>query len=54
MMSTRHRKYTQKNLENYVISGWEDERFKFIIQVYLRGIYAFGFEKPSPIQCQTH
>ena len=38
--------------DNYVISTWEDERLNLHTSL-LRGIYAFGFEKPSPIQCKA-
>tara|TARA_B100001063_G_C16769292_1_gene560545 strand:+ start:1901 stop:3106 length:1206 start_codon:yes stop_codon:yes gene_type:complete len=43
---------TAHNLENYVISSWEDENLNLDTSL-LRGIYAFGFEKPSPIQCKA-
>ena len=42
----------EKETENYVISSWEDERLNLHTSL-LRGIYAFGFEKPSPIQCKA-
>ena len=42
----------EKESENYVISSWEDERLNLHTSL-LRGIYAFGFEKPSPIQCKA-
>ena len=38
--------------DNYIIQGWEDENINLNTNL-LRGIYAFGFEKPSPIQCQA-
>ena len=34
---------------NYVISQWDDETLDLKPNL-LRGIYAFGFEKPSSIQ----
>ena len=40
------------NNENYVIKNWEDENLNLSTSL-LRGIYAFGFEKPSPIQCKA-
>ena len=40
------------NYENYVIKNWEDENLNLDTSL-LRGIYAFGFEKPSPIQCKA-
>ena len=40
------------NHENYVIKNWEDENLNLDTSL-LRGIYAFGFEKPSPIQCKA-
>ena len=43
---------SEKETENYVISSWEDERLNLHTSL-LRGIYAFGFEKPSPIQCKA-
>tara|TARA_B110000967_G_C18811171_1_gene523682 strand:- start:92 stop:1315 length:1224 start_codon:yes stop_codon:yes gene_type:complete len=49
---TENSQNTQKNLDNYIISGWEDENLNLSSSL-LRGIYAFGFEKPSSIQCQT-
>jgi len=38
--------------DNYIIKGWEDEKVNLNTNL-LRGIYAFGFEKPSPIQSQA-
>ena len=35
--------------KNYVISSWDDEVLDLKANL-LRGIYAFGFEKPSAIQ----
>ena len=49
---TENSQNTQKDLDNYIISGWEDENLNLSANL-LRGIYAFGFEKPSSIQCQT-
>ena len=37
---------------NYSIKSWEDEELNLDTNL-LRGIYAFGFEKPSPIQSQA-
>ncbi len=37
--------------ENYIINNWEDEKLNLKNEL-LRGIYSFGFEKPSPIQKQ--
>jgi translation initiation factor 4A len=48
MMTT----HTQNDLDNYIIRNWEDENLNLSANL-LRGIYAFGFEKPSPIQCQA-
>ena len=36
----------------YKISGWDDEKLN-LKQKLLRGIYAFGFEKPSSIQSKA-
>jgi len=44
--------HTKKDLDNYIITSWEDENLN-LSPTLLRGIYAFGFEKPSPIQCQA-
>ena len=38
--------------KNYVISTWEDGNLNLDAKL-LRGIYAYGFEKPSQIQCQS-
>lgn len=46
--SEKDNRNNQTNL-NYVINSWEDEKLDMDIKL-LRGIYAFGFEKPSPIQ----
>jgi translation initiation factor 4A len=35
--------------DNYIIENWEDEKLNLKNEL-LRGIYSFGFEKPSPIQ----
>tara|TARA_Y100000591_G_C21853056_1_gene712937 strand:- start:3072 stop:4280 length:1209 start_codon:yes stop_codon:yes gene_type:complete len=43
---------TASDLDNYVIKTWEDENLN-LDTTLLRGIYAFGFEKPSPIQCKA-
>ena len=43
---------SRTNDENYVIKGWEDEKVDLNTNL-LRGIYAFGFEKPSPIQSEA-
>ena len=40
------------NNTNEIINDWEDEKKKIKKEV-LRGIYAFGFEQPSPIQRQA-
>ena len=34
---------------NYEISSWEDEKLNLKLSL-LRGIYSFGFEKPSSVQ----
>ena len=39
----------KNNYEQYEIGSWEDEQLDLDNQV-LRGIYSFGFEKPSSIQ----
>ena len=53
MMNLQTTKKSKNNkLENYVISSWEDENLNLDTSL-LRGIYAFGFEKPSPIQCKA-
>ena len=36
----------------YEISSWDDENLSLDTKL-LRGIYAFGFEKPSAIQCKA-
>ena len=36
----------------YEISSWEDEKLDLNDKL-LRGIYSFGFEKPSPIQSKA-
>lgn len=46
------KKSENKKLDHYVISSWEDENLNLDTSL-LRGIYAFGFEKPSPIQCNA-
>ena len=38
-----------KEYEKYEISSWDDENLSLDTKL-LRGIYAFGFEKPSAIQ----
>jgi superfamily II DNA/RNA helicase len=38
--------------EKYEISSWDDENLSLDTKL-LRGIYAFGFEKPSAIQCKA-
>ena len=47
---------TKENTETipkkYVIDTWDDEHLSLKIPL-LRGIYAFGFEKPSSIQKKT-
>ena len=40
---------TQTQYEKYEISSWDDENLSLDTKL-LRGIYAFGFEKPSAIQ----
>ena len=35
--------------KNYIIENWEDETLNLNNDL-LRGIYSFGFEKPSSIQ----
>ena len=47
-----HTQNKQSNLDNYIISSWEDQNLNLSANL-LRGIYAFGFEKPSSIQCQA-
>lgn len=39
----------KNNYEQYEISSWEDEQLD-LDNLVLRGIYSFGFEKPSSIQ----
>ena len=39
----------QTEYKKYEISSWDDENLSLDTKL-LRGIYAFGFEKPSPIQ----
>ena len=39
----------KNNYEQYEISSWEDEQLN-LDNLVLRGIYSFGFEKPSSIQ----
>ena len=51
MMNTESAQKNDNN-ENYVIKNWEDENLNLSTSL-LRGIYAFGFEKPSPIQCKA-
>lgn len=41
----------ESNNENYNISSWEDLDIDPLI---LRGIYSYGFEKPSPIQRKSY
>ena len=43
---------SRSNPEKYKISAWDDEKLN-LKQKLLRGIYAFGFEKPSSIQGQV-
>ena len=40
---------TERESQKYAITGWDDEKLG-LNTALLRGIYAFGFEKPSPIQ----
>ena len=40
------------NNDNYIISGWEDEKLSLNIKL-IRGIYSNGFENPSSIQKQV-
>ena len=37
------------NSSNYEISSWDDENLDLNPKL-LRGIYSFGFEKPSSVQ----
>ena len=39
----------QVNENEYTIDGWEDETLD-LKKKLMRGIYSFGFEKPSSIQ----
>ncbi len=43
---------TSKKYEKYEISSWDDTNLNLDTKL-LRGIYAFGFEKPSSIQCKA-
>ena len=43
---------TQSTYKKYEISSWDDENLSLDTKL-LRGIYAFGFEKPSAIQCKA-
>ena len=43
---------TQPKYEKYEISSWDDQNLSLDTKL-LRGIYAFGFEKPSAIQCKA-
>lgn len=52
MSTNTHTQNKQSNLDNYIISSWEDPNLNLSANL-LRGIYAFGFEKPSSIQCQA-
>lgn len=52
MSTNTHTQNKQSNLDNYIISSWEDQNLNLSANL-LRGIYAFGFEKPSSIQCQA-
>ena len=38
--------------EDFIFEGWDDQNLNLSIPV-LRGIYAYGFEKPSPIQSRA-
>ena len=38
--------------DDFIFNSWDDEKLNLSITV-LRGIYAYGFEKPSPIQKQA-
>ena len=42
-------KKVRNNYDIYEINSWEDEKLDLNNNV-LRGIYSFGFEKPSSIQ----
>ena len=45
---------TQNDIDDYKysISSWEDENCNLKMNL-LRGIYTYGFENPTPIQCQS-
>ena len=49
MNFTETKKKANNDNNDYVIQSWEDQELDLDIKL-LRGIYAFGFEKPSPIQ----
>ena len=42
----------QTEYKKYEISSWDDENLSLDTKL-LRGIYAFGFEQPSAIQCKA-
>ena len=41
------------SVAKYSIEEWDDERLNLSTEI-LRGIFAFGFENPSPIQKKSH
>ena len=41
-----------KSESNQVFQNWDDKELNLSMEI-LRGIYAYGFEKPSPIQTQA-
>lgn len=41
-----------KSGSNQVFQNWDDKKLNLSMEI-LRGIYAYGFEKPSPIQTQA-
>ena len=49
MISSSTKENTETIPKKYVINTWDDEHLSLKIPL-LRGIYAFGFEKPSSIQ----
>ena len=55
MFKTFDSKEEEENIEeeydsSYEINNWDDLDLNVDL---LRGIYAYGFEKPSPIQCKA-
>ena len=51
-MEFTNQNLSNEKIKNYEIRNWDDDKLGLDTKL-LRGIYAYGFEKPSSIQCKT-